>query len=214
MEELQSYKWVLKPYNFQSRTMGASPFWMFPIIIENMTFSMPQYLYNQPDWDRLENLMECWRKVEYESITIINWCQRHYNNKQNWMFSRNIFQWNDKANLCINMSALEFHYNTTQNMAYVMAVYDMVYVMHVILLELALHMQIFLKKVIIYYSEKAWACVQNGITQRGRLADGDTTTSPSGRVVISPYANPPVVYCHSEHMPNAFSLLYHAFQCE
>ena len=30
----------------------------------------------------------------------------------------------------------------------------------------------------IYYSEKAWACVQNGITQRGRLADGDMTTSP------------------------------------
>ena len=28
------------------------------------------------------------------------------------------------------------------------------------------------------YSEKAWACVQNGITQRGRLADGDMTTSP------------------------------------
>ena len=27
-----------------------------------------------------------------------------------------------------------------------------------------------------YYSEKAWACVQNGITQRGRLADGDMTT--------------------------------------
>ena len=82
MEESQSYKWVLKPYNFASRTIGASPFWMFPIIIENMTFSMPQYLYNQPDWDRLENLMECWRKVEYESITIINWCQRHFNNKQ------------------------------------------------------------------------------------------------------------------------------------
>ena len=33
------------------------------------------------------------------------------------------------------------------------------------------------------YSEKAWACVQNGITQRGRLADGDMTTSLSGRVV-------------------------------
>ena len=32
----------------------------------------------------------------------------------------------------------------------------------------------------IHYSEKAWACVQNGITQRGRLADGDMTTSPSG----------------------------------
>ena len=31
---------------------------------------------------------------------------------------------------------------------------------------------------IISYSEKAWACVQNGITQRGRLADGDMTTSP------------------------------------
>ena len=44
-----------------------------------------------------------------------------------------------------------------------------------------------------YYSEKAWACVQNGITQRGRLADGDMTTSPSGRVVMSPYANPGVV---------------------
>ena len=28
------------------------------------------------------------------------------------------------------------------------------------------------------YSEKAWACVQDGITQRGRLADGDMTTSP------------------------------------
>ena len=28
------------------------------------------------------------------------------------------------------------------------------------------------------YSEKAWACDQNGITQRGRLADGDMTTSP------------------------------------
>ena len=28
------------------------------------------------------------------------------------------------------------------------------------------------------YSEKAWACVQNGITQRGRLVDGDMTTSP------------------------------------
>ena len=36
------------------------------------------------------------------------------------------------------------------------------------------------------YSKKAWACVQNGITQRGRLADGD--------------------------MPNAFWLLYHTFQ--
>ena len=44
-----------------------------------------------------------------------------------------------------------------------------------------------------WYSEKAWACVQNGITQRGRLADGDMTTSPSGRVVMSPYANPRVV---------------------
>ena len=32
------------------------------------------------------------------------------------------------------------------------------------------------------YSEKAWACVQNGITQRGRLADGDMTTSPSGEL--------------------------------
>ena len=62
------------------------------------------------------------------------------------MISRNIFQWNDKENLCINMSAREFHYNTTQDMAYVMAAYDMVYVMHVILLELALHMQIFFKK--------------------------------------------------------------------
>ena len=28
------------------------------------------------------------------------------------------------------------------------------------------------------YSEKVWACVQNGITQQGRLADGDMTTSP------------------------------------
>ena len=43
------------------------------------------------------------------------------------------------------------------------------------------------------YSEKAWACVQNGITQRGGLADGDMTTSPSGRVVMSPYPNPRVV---------------------
>ena len=32
------------------------------------------------------------------------------------------------------------------------------------------------------YSEKAWACVQDGITQRGRLADGDMTTSPSGPI--------------------------------
>ena len=32
--------------------------------------------------------------------------------------------------------------------------------------------------IVVYYSEKAWACVQIGITQRGRLADGDMTTSP------------------------------------
>ena len=31
---------------------------------------------------------------------------------------------------------------------------------------------------IISYSDQAWACVQNGITQRGRLADGNMTTSP------------------------------------
>ena len=31
----------------------------------------------------------------------------------------------------------------------------------------------------ILYSEKAWACAQDGIPQRGRLADGDMTTSPS-----------------------------------
>ena len=48
-------------------------------------------------------------------------------------------------------------------------------------------------KQICYYSEKARACVQNGITQQGRLADEDMKTSPSGRVVMSPYANPRVV---------------------
>ena len=37
---------------------------------------------------------------------------------------------------------------------------------------------------------------------------------PVGRVVMSPYANPRVVQCHSEHMPNPFLLLYHTFQCE
>ena len=31
----------------------------------------------------------------------------------------------------------------------------------------------------ILYSEKTWACAQDGIPQRGRLADGDMTTSPS-----------------------------------
>ena len=62
-----------------------------------------------------------------------------------------------------------------------------------LLLKIQNKMQIIEINVTKSYSEKAWACVQNGITQRGRLADGDMTTSPLGRVVMSPYANPRVV---------------------
>ena len=39
-----------------------------------------------------------------------------------------------------------------------------------------------LKACVVMYSEKAWACVQCGITQRGRLANGDMTMSPQGEL--------------------------------
>ena len=44
-----------------------------------------------------------------------------------------------------------------------------------------------------HYSEKAWACVQNGITQRGRLADGDMTTSPRAGCHVSIRQSPSCV---------------------
>ena len=34
------------------------------------------------------------------------------------------------------------------------------------------------------------------------------------RVIMYPYTNPRVVLCHSDHRPNAFSLLYHTFWCK
>ena len=59
------------------------------------------------------------------------------------------------------------------------------------------------------YGEKAWACDLNGITQRGRFGGWIQNREPVARLILYSYTNPLAVWCHLDHRPNAFSLLYH-----
>ena len=66
---------------------------------------------------------------------------------------------------------------------------------------------------VVVHNIRKWkwcACNLNGITW-GRLVGGYIYYA---WVIMYLYTNPPVVQCHSDHMPNAFLLLYHALKCD